>query len=446
VTIAPPTGAPPANRVREVADHVENGNVPTFIYNDPQLFELEQKKLFSRAWMFLAHRSEVPNPGDFVVRSIGRDSVIVIRGDDGEVRAFLNSCRHRGAKLCNAEVGSFRSVTCIYHGWSYNREGKLTGVPFGRAVYKNLPKGDLGLTPVAQVDQIEGLIFGCLDPGAPSLLDYLGDLAPYLQLSTRRSTAGLEVVGYPQRWIVEVDWKIPTENLVGDAYHTPFSHHSAWEIGLWGWSSDSAQPGGTKVGVHVQAGNGDFAMAQRPHDFTYGYPPSMLDVLRSQVSPEMAKVFDEGKGDGLGTWPTRWSIFPNFSAVNLPMVVHGEVTPLMSFRVWQPVRPGVTEAWSWCLVEADAAAEFKERSSRAYTSAMGPSGMVEQDDMENWRTITAAAVGEQTREMPQYVRMGDDLDLEPIADWPGPGTAWPTQYFDLPTKTFLKRWAQWLSR
>jgi hypothetical protein len=72
--------------------------------------------------------------------------------------------------------------------------------------------------------------------------------------------------------------------------------------------------------------------------------------------------------------------------------------------------------------------------------------MVEQDDMENWRTITAAAAGEQTREVPQYVRMGEDLGIEPIADWPGPGTAWPTQYFDLPTKTFLKRWAQWLSR
>jgi phenylpropionate dioxygenase-like ring-hydroxylating dioxygenase large terminal subunit len=294
VTIAPPTGAEPANRVREVADHVENGNVPTFIYNDPQLFELEQKKLFSRAWVFLAHRSELPNPGDFVVRSIGRDSVIVIRGDDGEVRAFLNTCRHRGAKLCNAEVGSFRSLTCIYHGWSYNREGKLTGVPFGRAVYKDLPKEELGLNPVAQVDQVEGLIFGCLDPEAPSLLDYLGDIVPYLQLATRRSAAGLEVVGYPQRWIVEVDWKIPTENLVGDAYHTPYSHHSASEVGLWGWSKDSMQPGGTKVGVHVQAGNGDFAMARRPPDFTYGYPPSMLDVLRSQVSPEMAKVFDEG--------------------------------------------------------------------------------------------------------------------------------------------------------
>jgi PAH dioxygenase large subunit len=446
MTIAPPAGAAPASRVGEVAGLIENGNVPTFIYNDPDLFELEQKKLFSRVWVFLAHQSEVPNPGDFVLRSIGNDSVIVIRGDDGEVRAFVNSCRHRGAKLCNAEVGNARSFTCIFHGWSYNRAGELTGAPFGRAVYKDLPKDQLGLLPVAQVDQAEGFIFGCLDPAAPSLADYLGDFAFYLALSTRRSAAGLEVVGYPQRWIVEADWKIAAENFCGDAYHTPYSHHSTLEIGLLGYKNDEVKPGGGKTGVHVQAGNGDVAMAWRPQGGTLGYPPEMLDVLRSQLSPQQIKVFDDPGREGQGTWPTRWHVFPNFSALNPPMFIQGQPTPFLTIRVWQPRRPGVMEVFSWCLIEADAPAEFKERSRRAYTASFGPSGMLEQDDMENWRTISQAAQGDQTRDMAQYLRMGEGLGIEPIAGWPGPGTAWPTQYFDVPARTFLQRWAHWISQ
>ncbi|MFD1238065.1 Rieske 2Fe-2S domain-containing protein [Pseudonocardia benzenivorans] len=435
-----------ARTVEGISALLEDGHVPNFIYNDADVFELEQRKLFGRAWVFLAHHSELPEPGDFVVRYIANDSVIVARGNDGEIRAFLNSCRHRGAKLCNAEMGRARAFTCIYHGWTYDRAGNLTGVPFGRQIYQGLDKAELGLLPVAQVDEIEGFVFGCLDPAAPSLRDYVGDFAPYLQLVTRRSAAGLEVAGPPQRWVVGSDWKISAENFVGDAYHTPYSHHSTYEIGLMGYSSRDTMPGGPKTGFHVQAGNGDMAMARRARENEMGYPEGTFDTFRTQASPEVVRMFDEGVGDGSGSWPTRWHLFPNLSSLNLPVMIDGEIVPFLTIRLWQPKGPGVTEVLSWCLVEADAPEEFKQRSRRAYTASFGPSGMFEQDDMENWRTISRSAKGAHTRDTPQYVRMGEGQEIRPIAGWPVPGTVWPTQYTDIPAKTFLRRWASWLSQ
>jgi hypothetical protein len=102
------------------------------------------------------------------------------------------------------------------------------------------------------------------------------------------------------------------------------------------------------------------------------------------------------------------------------------------------------EIYSWLLVESDAPVEFKDASRRAYILSFGPSGMLEQDDMENWRTISRTAAGTQSSAIPQFTRMGDGLGIEPIADWPGPGTAYPTQFFDLPVMTFLNRWASYL--
>jgi hypothetical protein len=106
--------------------------------------------------------------------------------------------------------------------------------------------------------------------------------------------------------------------------------------------------------------------------------------------------------------------------------------------------PGVMEIYSWLLVESDAPREFKDASRRAYILSFGPSGMLEQDDMENWRTISRTAAGTESRAIPQFTRMGDGLGIDPIADWPGPGTAYPTQFFDLPVMTFLNRWTSYL--
>src|SRR5688500_12889663 len=112
--------------IREMA----TGRFPAGIYSDPLVFERERESLFSRTWQFLAHESEIPAPGDYVVRRILDDSFIVARGADAQVRVLLNVCRHRGMQVCRAEAGHTSMFRCPYHAWTYANDGRLIGVPF----------------------------------------------------------------------------------------------------------------------------------------------------------------------------------------------------------------------------------------------------------------------------------------------------------------------------
>ena len=125
----------PMTEHRDVFENVRRGMIPAHIYNDDELFALEKERLFSRAWMFVAHESEIPQDGDYVVRRVLDDSFIITRDSAGEVRAMFNMCLHRGMQVCRAEMGNASNFRCPYHGWSYRNDGRLTGLPFHREAY-----------------------------------------------------------------------------------------------------------------------------------------------------------------------------------------------------------------------------------------------------------------------------------------------------------------------
>ena len=218
-----------------IAD-VRRGMIPARLYSDPEIFELERRRLFGRAWLFLAHESEIPEPGDYVVRRIVDDSFIVIRDEHGEVRVLFNMCLHRGMQVCRAELGNASHFRCPYHAWTYKNTGELTGVPFHGDAYggeAGLRREGTSLLPAPRVGTAAGLVFASLDPGAPDLDDYLGGYRFYLDFYLRQSVPGAEVRG-PQRFIVKSNWKIGAENFCGDAYHTPHTHASVVDINLFG--------------------------------------------------------------------------------------------------------------------------------------------------------------------------------------------------------------------
>ncbi|MBX6722923.1 MAG: Rieske 2Fe-2S domain-containing protein, partial [Dactylosporangium sp.] len=194
------------------------GRVPAKIFNDPAVYELEKERLFSRAWCFLAHESEVPHPGDYVLRWIGDNSIIVVRDEHGEIRAHHNRCTHRGNQVCKAEMGNASHFRCSYHGWTFKNTGDLIGVPYYREVYReSLRKEEWGLKPV-RIDTYAGLIFGTLDPEAEPLDEYLGGFQFYLDFFLKPGPNGTEVYGPPERWVADTDWKICAENFGGDGY------------------------------------------------------------------------------------------------------------------------------------------------------------------------------------------------------------------------------------
>src|SRR5690349_2339356 len=113
-----------------VLSDVRRGMIPAHIYHDEEIFRLERERLFGRAWIFVGHESEVPQPGDYVVRRVLDDSFIITRGEDGQVRALFNMCLHRGMQVCRAERGKASHLRCPYPGWLYRNAGPPVGLPF----------------------------------------------------------------------------------------------------------------------------------------------------------------------------------------------------------------------------------------------------------------------------------------------------------------------------
>ncbi|MGW6460717.1 Rieske 2Fe-2S domain-containing protein [Streptomyces sp. NPDC055078] len=425
---------------------------PAFIYNDREIFGLEKQRLFSRAWMFVGHESEVPEPGDYVVRRVLEDSFIIARGNDGGIRAMFNMCLHRGMQVCRAEMGNATHFRCPYHGWSYRNDGRIAGLPFHQEAYggeEGFRRKGQALLPAPALDTYNGLIFVSLDPDAPPLIEYLGDFAFYLDYYTRQSAGGIELRG-PQRWRVKANWKIGAENFAGDMYHTPQTHTSVVEIGLFREPKAEKR----KDGCTYWAGRGGGTTYKLPpgtleERLRYvGYPDAMIERMKATWSPEQLALI----GDN-GFMVSAASIFPNLSFVhNWPRVEDSEdVLPFISIRQWQPISEDETEVLSWFAVDKDAPEEFKALSYKAYLMCFGSSGMFEQDDVENWVSLTTTAAGSMARRLLLNNRMGllsDDSPVAPVLtpdQFAGPGEA-RLGYGEYNQRFLLAEWADHLEQ
>lgn len=186
------------------------------IFTDADIFAEEQEKIFARVWQFVCHESEVEKPGDFRCVQVAGKSVIVVRGQDGVVRAFHNVCRHRSAEIVREDSGNTRAFVCFYHHWTYGLQGELRGVakPEGYDAVK-LDKSELGLVPV-RCEILAGLIFATLDNNAEPLRDFLGDIVNgFLE---PLGTVPLEVFHF-HKAILKTNWKLWQDNN-SERYHS----------------------------------------------------------------------------------------------------------------------------------------------------------------------------------------------------------------------------------
>ena len=437
---------------KAVFDDVRRGMIPAHIYNDSEIFTLEKERLFGRSWLFVAHESEVPQPGDYVVRHVLEDSFIISRDDKGEVRAMFNMCLHRGMQVCRAEMGNASHFRCPYHGWSYRNDGRIVGLPFHKEAYggeAGFARKGQTLLPAPAIDTYNGLIFISLDADAPPLEEFLGDFAFYLDYYTKQSSSGIELRG-PQRWRVKANWKIGAENFAGDMYHTPQTHTSVVEIGLFREPKAEKR----KEGNTYWAGKGGGTTYKLPpgslEDRLHyvGYPDEMIMRMKETWSEEQSTVI----GDN-GFMISAASLFPNLSFVhNWPRVEDSDdVLPFISIRQWQPISENETEILSWFAVDKEAPEEFKALSYKAYLMCFGSTGMFEQDDVENWVSLTNTAAGSMARRLLLNSRMGLLSDETPVVpplkadEFAGPGVA-HVGYGEYNQRNLLNEWANHLQR
>jgi phthalate 3,4-dioxygenase subunit alpha len=431
-----------------IVEDIHQGMIPASIYSDEDLFALERERIFGRAWVYLAHESEIAEPGDYVLRRICDDSFIVIRDETGTVRVLFNMCLHRGMQLCRAEVGNTSHFRCPYHAWTYRNTGELNGVPFHKDAYggeEMLQLRGRSLLPAPRTAIRNGMIFASLDAEAPDFDDYLGGFGFFLDLYTRQSEAGLDVRG-PQRWVVEANWKIAAENFSGDTYHTPVTHSSVVEIGLFKEPKARKRKEGALYWADIGGGTtyklptGSFE-ENMAH---VGYPPEVVQSAARVWSPQQRALVTDA-----GFMISAATIFPNLSFVhNWPVVnEEGLVAPFISIRLWQPLGPTRTEILSWFAVDRLAPDWFKEASYKAYLMCFGSSGMFEQDDVENWNSITQMARGQMARRLRLNSRMGMGRDgatlRDPIENWPAPGTAY-TGFGEQNQRSILRLWGEYM--
>jgi phenylpropionate dioxygenase-like ring-hydroxylating dioxygenase large terminal subunit len=395
-------------------------------FHDESVYRAELEKIFARCWLFLGHETQLRHPGDYISTRMGEDEVVVTRNSEGRVRAFLNSCRHRGPKLCRADQGNSRALRCPYHGWTYDLDGNLIGVPRLRTAYfGEFDRSSIKLIEVAKLATVHGLIFATWDPHAPSLADYLGDFRQYLDLMLGRSEAGFEAVGGVHKWTIETNWKIPAENFSGDQYHLSSTHASSVEVGL---RNRVTEYGHT---IHVDGGHGftrEKGGAQQGTAAVTEYTEYVRTMQEriGRVSPGLAEFVPVGVG----------SIFPNLSFM--------DGMRFLTLRQWQPMGPHRIDVNSWCLVDSSLSDELKEAATRQYILSFGPSGMFEQDDGEIWTSISEATRGviAQRYSFDYSMGLGHEVSVRERTGVDLPGVMGDAFITEANQRSFYRRWRE----
>ncbi|MDX6383018.1 MAG: choline monooxygenase [Blastocatellia bacterium] len=209
------------------ASLAEASTIPASWYTDQRVFDLEQQAVFTNSWQVAARLDQVRRPGQYVTTEVAGGPIVVVRGSDGELRAFFNVCRHHAAAVMTEAEGRATQMRCPYHGWTYSLEGELKGTPDFSGVC-NFERAANGLLPV-EIATWEQWVFvrlnaqqnPSLDKSSPSLTDFLGT-----DLIRQSESLGLANVHWLERrrYVLNCNWKVFIDNYLDGGYHVPHLH------------------------------------------------------------------------------------------------------------------------------------------------------------------------------------------------------------------------------
>ena len=308
------------------ADQEAGYSLPAPFFYDPAVFEAEREAIFLKSWHLVGHLSDFRETGDIVTETLLDQSVLVMKGADGQIRAFHNVCQHRGNRLVETRRSKARAITCGYHAWTYGLDGSLRGAPRTECL-ANFDKAQHGLKPV-RVEIFGSFVFVNLDPAARPI----AEMAPGAEAEMRRFLPDLDRLVLVEEVDVPVaaNWKVIQENSI-EGYHFSFSGPVHREL--------------------AQLIDFDgYTLTPRGDWWTYIGPPKPGTTQAYGVPLEGA------------TWQTDWffnlGLFPNATIYAFPyadvvgtfiMIPTGPETSILRFGYYGPEGRPVPEVTRACI-------------------------------------------------------------------------------------------------
>lgn len=364
------------------------------IFSDPDVYAAEQEQVFGHSWLFIGHELQLPAVGNYITTYMGEDGVIAVRDRAGVVRVYLNSCPHRGMKLCGLDQGTAKSFKCPYHAWTFNLQGELIAVPgFEEGYHGELDTKDWGLIEVPRVESYHGLIFASFDENIESLPDYLGEAKWYLDLLLDRTERGIMPFQGKNQWTYNGNWKLLAENFAGDNAHVHWTHQSI--VAITGGHFDFKSDGQWTRSFLTGTSKGHAFITNSIEDGALTSPG--LKAHRDSVQAEAATRLSPVQAD-LSNSIRLGTIFPNFGFV--------ESFGWCALRLYLPKGPSKTEVWTWLFTEKDMPEALLAETRGSFIQTTSNSGIVEVDDAEMWSKCQEAHSKPYRRKFPLNYQMG----------------------------------------
>lgn len=335
----------------------------------------EYEKIFDKCWLYVGHVSEFKKAGDFVARTVAKRNLLVTKGTDGEIKAFFNTCPHRGATVCRERSGNAKNFQCFYHGWVFGCDGNLKSQPGKESYSEHFAESGVGnLVPAPRFDTYAGFCFVSYNPDVESLPDYLAGAKEYLDIVSQYSDSGMGISEGMQEYAIRANWKLLVENSV-DGYHAVSTHASYLDY----LKNTNGSLSSTKLeGVSRDLGNGHAVLEYRA---PWGRPiaewiPLWGEDGKKEIDAIYARLVErhgQEMADRMARKNRNILIFPNL-VINDIMAI--------TVRTFYPHAPDFMLINGWSLApneESDWARKFRLSN---FLEFLGPGGFATPDDVE----------------------------------------------------------------
>ncbi|MFK7964964.1 MAG: Rieske 2Fe-2S domain-containing protein [Burkholderiaceae bacterium] len=375
----------------DVGDLVRADTVHRDLYCSPVVYAHEQNTVFRKAWLFAAHESQLPNPGDWISLDLAGQPILIVRQADSSIKAMENRCAHKGSPIMSGASGKIRGqLRCAYHGWTYEPDGKLAVMPLKQA-YENTGLKDStngrGLVPFEHLVNYRGFIFIRLSNKGPDFKAWFGHALEALDNMVERSPSGvLKVAGAPLRHRIKCNWKIYLENI-NDAIHPVTAHRSAAIVAAQHWREqpdDASKPMVIEQMLPFGASYDFFdamgaTLLPNGHSF-FGTQQNIHSSYRQldDYGAAMIAAWGEDKAQQILAFQSQNTVlWPSASVKSSPLAI----------RVLRPVSVNETILESWAFSAQDAPATLTERALTYNRVAFSPMSVIAHDDVHLFESI-----------------------------------------------------------